>query len=76
MFIVNIVVGNVILDRKIFSTLKEAYNYAQYEIRHKVWRLSSNKVYYSKIEAKIYEPKLNTTTDYIDEHLLSFTHSF
>jgi hypothetical protein len=75
MFIVNIVVGEVILDRKVFWSLSEAYNYVQHEITHKVWRLSSNKVYYGKVEAKIYEPKLNTTADYTDEHILSFTHS-
>lgn len=72
MFITNVVVGDHILDRSIFWDLKEASKYAQETVRHKVWELGNGQFYYGSVESRIYEPKLEVTSDYQDEHILSF----
>lgn len=73
MFITNVVVGDHILDRAIFWDLKEASKYAQETTKHKVWELGNGQFYYGNIEARVYEPKLEVSSDYEDEHILSFT---
>jgi len=73
MFIVNVVVGNIILDRAVFHDLREASEYAQQKAGEKVWKVDETCVYYGNVESRIYEPKLHKTTDYKDEHILSFT---
>ena len=73
MFITNVVVGDHILDRAIFRDLREASKYAQETVRHKVWELSNGQFYYGNVEARVYEPNLEVTSDYKDEHILSFT---
>jgi len=75
MFITNVVVGNLILDRAIFWDLREASSYAQEATKHKVWELEDGKFYYGDVESRIYEPYLYNTSDYVDEHILSFTGS-
>ena len=72
MFITNVVVGDHILDRAIFWDLREASNYAQETTKHKVWELGNGQFYYGNIEARVYEPNLYETSDYVDEHILSF----
>jgi hypothetical protein len=74
MFLVNIVVDNIILDRTIFHNIREASDYAQQKVSEKVWNIDDNCVYYGDVEACIYEPKLHETTDFVDEYILSFTH--
>jgi hypothetical protein len=73
MFITHVVVGDHILDRAIFWDLKEASKYAQETVRHKVWELGNRQFYYGSVESRVYEPKLEVTSDYQDEHILSFT---
>ena len=73
MFITHVVVGDHILDRAIFWDLKEASKYAQETVRHKVWELGNGQFYYGSVESRVYEPKLEVTSDYQDEHILSFT---
>ena len=73
MFITNVVVGDHILERAIFWDLREASKYAQETVRHKVWELSNGQFYYGNVEARVYEPNLEVTSDYEDEHILSFT---
>lgn len=73
MFITNVVVGEHILDRAIFWNLREATDYAQETTRHKVWELGNGQFYYGNVETRVYEPKLEVTSDYRDEHILSFT---
>lgn len=73
MYITNVVVGEHILDRAIFWTLKEASQYAQETTTHKVWELGNGQFYYGNVEARVYEPNLYETSDYEDEHILSFT---
>ena len=73
MFVTNVVVGDHILDRAIFWDLKEASEYAQETTKHKVWELGNGQFYYGNVETRVYEPKLETTSDYKDEHILSFT---
>jgi len=73
MFITNVVVGEHILDRAIFGSLREATDYAQETTRHKVWELGNGQFYYGNVETRVYEPKLEVTSDYQDEHILSFT---
>jgi hypothetical protein len=73
MFIANVVVGDLILNRAVFWDLKEASNYAQEATKHKVWELDNGTFYYGNVESKIYEPNLYKTTDFVDEHILSFT---
>ena len=72
MFVTNVVVGDHILDRAIFWDLKEASEYAQETVRHKVWELGNGQFYYGNVEARVYEPNLEVTSDYKDEHILSF----
>ena len=73
MFITNVVVGDHILERAIFWDLREASKYAQETVRHKVWELGNGQFYYGNVEARVYEPNLEVTSDYKDEHILSFT---
>jgi len=73
MFITNVVVGDLILDRGFFWNLKEASKYAQETVRHKVWELGNGRFYYGNVEARVYEPKHLEASDYKDEHILSFT---
>ena len=73
MFITHVVVGEHILDRAIFWDLKEASEYAQETVRHKVWELGNGQFYYGNVEARVYEPKNLEASDYQDEHILSFT---
>ena len=73
MFITNVVVGDLILDRGFFWDLKEASKYAQETVRHKVWELGNGQFYYGDVEARVYEPKHLEPSDYKDEHILSFT---
>jgi hypothetical protein len=73
MFITNVVVGDLILDRGFFWDLKEASKYAQETVRHKVWELGNGQFYYGNVEARVYEPKHLEASDYQDEYILSFT---
>jgi len=73
MFITNVVVGDHILDRGFFWKLKEAAEYAQETVRHKVWELGDGQFYYGNVEARIYEPKNIESSDYQDEYILSFS---
>ena len=73
MFITNVVVGDHILERAIFWGLREASKYAQETVRHKVWELGNGQFYYGNVEARVYEPNLEVTSDDKDEHILSFT---
>ncbi len=73
MFITNVVVGDCILDRGFFCNLKEASEYAQETVRHKVWEIGNGQFYYGNVETRIYEPKYLEASDYKDEHILSFS---
>ena len=73
MFITNVVVGDHILDRGFFCDIKEASKYAQETVRHKVWELGNGQFYYGNVEARVYEPKHPESSNYQDEHILSFT---
>ena len=75
MFIANVVVGNLILDRAIFWDIREASKYAREATTHKVWELGEGQFYYGEVEARIYQPNLRVTSDYKDEHILSFSHT-
>ena len=72
MFITNVVVGDHILERAFFLNLKEASTYAQEAVRHKVWNLGNLQFYYGNVEARVYEPNTFESSDYRDEHILSF----
>jgi len=75
MFIANVVVGNLILDRAIFWDIREASKYAREATTHKVWELGQGQFYYGEVEARIYQPNLRVTSDHKDEHILSFSHT-
>lgn len=72
MFIINAVLGNQILDRAVFWSLPEATYYAKQKSKEKIWKLADNTVFFGDVEVKVYRPKLNVTSDYEDEHILSF----
>ena len=72
MFIVNVVVGNTIIKRSIFSDIRTASYQAQQQAKEKVWRLADSTVYYGDVDTYLYEPILETPSDYHDEHILSF----
>ena len=72
MFITNAVLGNQILDRGFFHTLKEATYHANQQTKEKIWKLADNTVFFGDVEVKVYHPKLNVTSDHEDEHILSF----
>lgn len=74
MFIVNVTVDRFIIERAVFNDLKQAFNYAQKSVGHKVWKLKDGTVYYGNVETKIYEPDIYRESNYIDEHILSFSH--
>jgi len=72
MFIVNVAIGQSIIDRSIFSDIRTATYHAQRQAKEKVWQLSDGNVYYGDVNTYLYEPKLEVTSDYQDEHILSF----
>jgi hypothetical protein len=72
MFIVNTLVDTTIIDRSVFFDIRAATYYAQQRAKEKVWRLSPERVYYGNVNTYLYEPKLEVTSDYQDEHILSF----
>lgn len=75
MFITNVLVGDHIVDRAVFWDLREASDYAQERTKDKVWKLDNGVFYYGNVETVVYEPNLQETSDYQDEHILSFTRS-
>lgn len=75
MFIANVVVGNLILDRAIFWDLKQASEYAREAVNNKIWEFGDNQIYYGDVQVFVYKPKLCVTSDHIDEHILSFSPS-
>ena len=75
MFITHVVVGNSVLERTVFWDLKKASKYAKEVASHKVWELGHGQVYFGDVEALVYNPKLGVTSDYNDEHILSFSDS-
>ena len=75
MFITNVLVGKQIVDRAIFWDLRKASDYAQEKTKHKVWEIDKGVFYYGDVEAVVYEPNLQETSDYQDEHILSFVRS-
>jgi hypothetical protein len=75
MFITHIVVGNSVLERSIFLDLEKAVNYAHEATTHKVWEIGDRQFYYGNVDARIYQPKLRVTSDHVDEHILSISHS-
>ena len=70
MFITHVTVGDLILERSTFWNLKEASNYAREAANNKIWEFGDN-----QIQSFVYKPKLCVTSDYIDEHILSFSPS-
>ena len=73
MFITNVVIGDYIVERNFFWNLKEASEYAQETVRHKVWEIGNGQFYHGNVETRIYEPKYLEASDYKDEHILSFS---
>lgn len=74
MFITNVIVGDHILERAFFWNIKEASEYAQETVKHKVWELGDGQFYYGDVETRVYEPtSYRVSSDYQDEHILSFT---
>ena len=70
MFVTNVVLGNQILDRGFFYTLKEATYHANQQAKNKTWNLTNDSVYFGDVEVRVYD-----TDDYKNEHFLSFTDS-
>lgn len=75
MFITHVIVGNTILERSIFWDLKQASEYAREAANNKIWEFGDNQIYYGDVQVFVYKPKLCVTSDYIDEHILSFSPS-
>jgi hypothetical protein len=72
MFLINVLANEHILHRAIFNDVRDASKYAVEKSREKVWKLGNNSVYYGNIETRVYEINIEQTTDYQDEHILSF----
>lgn len=75
MFITHVIVGNTILERSIFWDLKQASEYAREAANNKIWEFGDNQIYYGDVQVFVYKPNLCVTSDYIDEHILSFSPS-
>jgi hypothetical protein len=67
MFVTNVVLGNLILDRGFFHNLKEATRHANEQSKEKIWKLSDGSVFFGDVEIRVYN-----TNDYKNEHFLSF----
>jgi len=70
MFVTNVVLGNLILDRGFFFHLKEATYHANQQAKDKIWKLSDGSVFFGDVEVRVYD-----TRDYKNEHFLSFVDS-
>ena len=75
MFITHVIVGYTILERSIFWDLKQASEYAREAANNKIWEFGDNQIYYGDVQVFVYKPNLCVTSDYIDEHILSFSPS-
>lgn len=73
MYVVHVLVGKTIVDRSIFDTIQTASEYARNKVREKVWKFSNNTVYYGNLVTNVYEIDFKKTSDYRDEHILSFS---
>lgn len=73
MFFTNIIIGNTIIERAIFWTLKEARKYANEKAREKIWTLHDNTVYFGDVEVRVYKPQLHASSDYKDQPILTIT---
>lgn len=73
MFIININIKNIIIERAIFWTLKEARKYANEKAREKIWTLHDNTVYFGDVEVRVYKPMLWASSDYKDQPILVIT---
>ena len=73
MFFTKVILGNTILERAIFWTLKEATKYANEKAKEKIWTLHDNTVYFGNVEVRIYKPQLHTSSDYKDQPILTIT---
>ena len=73
MFVSNIVVGEVILERKFFDDIKSARNYVSDKVKEKVWHLGNHGCYYGNVNGHIYEiDKVAQSCDQIDSPLFSY----
>ena len=73
MYLVHITTGNYIFDRSIFDTLSAAEFYASKKSKEKIWPLDDGQIYYGSVTSKIFEVDFKKTSDYRDEHILSFS---
>lgn len=72
MYIVHVTVGNYTFDRSIFDTLPVAKYYALQKSKEKIWPLGDGQIYYGGVRSEIYDIDFEKTSDYRDEHILSF----
>lgn len=70
MFVTNVVLGNLILDRGFFFNLKEATYHANQQAKDKIWKLPNGSVFFGDVEVRVYD-----TDDYKNEYFLSFVDS-
>lgn len=54
MFVTNVILGNLILDRGFFHTMKEATRHANEQQREKIWKLADNSVFFGDVEVRVY----------------------
>ena len=70
MFVTNVVLDKLILDRGFFYHLKEATYHANQQAKEKIWKLPDGSVFFGDVEVRVYD-----TRDYKNEHFLSFVDS-
>lgn len=72
MFLINVLAGDIILERVVLNNLREAYTHAVKLTREKVWHLGDDRVYYGNVESRVYDITTPQSSDHEDEHILSF----
>jgi hypothetical protein len=55
MFVTNVVLANLILDRGFFPNMKEAMRHANQQKREKIWKLPNGAVFFGDVEVRVYD---------------------
>ena len=75
MFIINATLGSHILKRVIVDTLTQAKQLAKQLSQEKVWRLENDTVFFGDALVRVYDIDIKKPSNYVDEHILSFSDS-
>lgn len=70
MFVANVIVNNIIIDRRVFLEKRNAVDYAKRNINEKIWKIDDF-VYFGDVNINVYDMSMNKSSDYMDVPFIS-----